>query len=73
MNQLTPLFTATRNGFTVHYSRLDSGKVLVVTLSPEPAFAFVSEEHFRKLVRGYALPQTAKAASDQGGSRFGST
>lgn len=58
MKNLTPLTTATRNGFTVHYSRLDSGDVLVVTPSEHGfSYAFVTETHFRNLIRGYAVPE----------------
>lgn len=58
MKNLTPLTTATRNGFTVHYSRLDTGDVLVVVPSDTvPSFAIVSEAHFRNLIRGYAVPE----------------
>ena len=56
MNRLQPLRTATRNGFTVLYASLQNGQILLVILGDRPRYGIVSERHFRRLTRGYAMP-----------------
>lgn len=56
MKGLTPLKTAKRNGFTVLYAPLPDGQMLLVVPGDRPRYGIVSESHFRRLTRGYAMP-----------------